>query len=44
MISCKYANDSVVVEVGSTVSVIRLKSSLSESRIESVKEFKNDFC
>ena len=42
--SCKCANDLVIVEIGSTVSVIDLKSSLSKSRIESVKEFKIDFC
>ena len=35
--------DSVMVQVGSTVSVIGLKSSLTESRIESVEEFKIDF-
>ena len=34
----------MIVEVGSTVSVIGLKSSLSESRIQSVEEFKIDFC
>ena len=41
---CKCANDAAIVEVGSTVSVIGLKSNFSESRIESVEEFKIDFC
>jgi len=41
---CKCANDSVIVEVGSTVSMIGLKSSFSESRMKSEEEFKIDFC
>ena len=40
----KRANDSVIVEIGLTLSVIGLKSTFSESRVESVEEFEIDFC
>ena len=40
---CKRANDSVIVELETTM-IMTLKSSFPESRVESVEEFEIDFC